>query len=186
MKKILATVGISIGFAILSAAPVKAATPVNKVAGFVQSVNGDTIELRLANGECEQFTLQPGVVAAANLRPGSLVTLDTDKNNTVTKIDAPVAEQTISGVISTIDADSVTLNLPNNETYTTSIPVETIVRMNLAPGSPLLVTTYQGIPTVRICPGAILPQPAPPQPPIVREVPPPPVVVPPPPVRALW
>lgn len=188
MKRTLVTAGITLGLAFLLATPAKAAT--SKMVGFVKSVEGETIEVRMANGECQRFTLRPELVASSNLRPGSLVAFNANSDGVIATIETPVAEQTYSGVVQTIENDSVTLALDGGETYTTIIPAQTATRMNLAPGTSLSVTTYQGVPTTRICLGTVFKE-LPVQPVTIEEPPvfvrpPAPVTQPPVPVRALW
>lgn len=150
-----------------------------RVAGIVHSVNDETLVLRLADGTCQTFTMTSQVLGNRALRKGTLVIVNTDTAQRVTRIETPAADETIAGVVSAIADDQVTVQLPNGETQETTIPPETVARLRLQPGVPVVITTYEGVPVTRVCLGE-RPRPQP------LVTPPPPAPVPPPPVPALW
>lgn len=150
-----------------------------QIAGIVHALKDETLVLRLADGTCQTFTVTSQVLGNRTLRKGTLVVVSTDNAQRVTRVETPAADETIAGVVSAIADDQVTIQLPNGETDETLIPPETIARLRLKPGVPVVVTTYEGIPVTRVCLGE-RPRPQPP------VMPPPPAPEPPPPVPALW
>lgn len=154
-----------------------------RFAGVVKSFNGETLVVRLDDGSCETLTVAPEVLGDLNLTKGSLVVVER-KDALVTKLQQPKVEQTMSGVVTNIVDDQVTVKLPNGETEGTTIAPETAKRLGLAPGVPINVTTYAGIPTTKVCLGERPRS----QPPVVAPPPPPAAVpvTPTEPVRALW
>jgi len=152
----------------------------DRIAGIVHALNGETLVLRLADGTCQTLTVPSQVLGNRTLRKGTLVVVNTDTAQRVTRLETPAADKTIAGVVSAIADDRVTIQLPNGTTEETIIPPATVARLRLQPGVPVVVTTYEGIPVTRVCLGE---RPRP-QPPVMT--PPPPAPEPPPPIPALW
>ncbi len=149
--------------------------------GLVKSLSGKTLELRLADGTCRKFTVEPDVLGSLNPRRGTLVALNADNNGLATGLQLAEVDRTIHGTVTSVVDDQVTLRLPNNQTETTRVAPETAARLGLAPGVPLSVTSYRGTTNTRICMGKAVPTPSVAPLPLVT-----PVVTPQPPVRALW
>lgn len=167
------------GNSTVSQAPVKpetqSALSSRNTVGLVKSLNGKTLELRLADGTCRKFAVEPNVLGSLNPRRGTLVALDTNNSGSVTGLQLAEVDRTIHGTVTSIVDDQVTLRLPNNQTETTRVAPETAARIGLAPGVPLSVTSYRGTASTRVCVG--------------KAQVPPPAALPPveaPPVRALW
>lgn len=154
-----------------------------RFAGIVKSFDGETLVVRQDDGSCETLTVAPEVLGDLNLTKGSLVIVER-KDAQVTSLQRPEVSQTIDGVVTEMVDDQVTLKLANGETEGTTIAPETAKRLGLAPGVPLRVTTYEGVPTTRVCLGERPRS----QPPVVAPPPPPAAVpvTPTEPVRALW
>lgn len=168
---------------VVTQAPVKpsiqAALGSHNTVGLVKSLSGKTLELRLADGTCQKFTVEPDVLGSLNPRRGTLVALNANNNRQVTGLQLAEVDRTIHGTVTNVVDDQVTLQLPNNKTEITRIAPETTARLGLAPGVPLSVTSYRGTASTRICVGKAVPTP-----PVIPLTTP--VVTPQPPVRALW
>lgn len=156
------------------------------VTGIVNSFRGNTLDLRLADGTCKTFSVEPSTLSSQSLRKGTLVTFDTDANRRVTRIQQPEVAETINGVVTKIANDQVTLRLPNGQTRTTVVAPATAQRLKLAPGVPIATTLYRGTSLTKVCvraldiaPVAAVPVPV--APPLA-----PPTFKAPQPVRALW
>lgn len=160
--------------------PIQSALSSRNTVGLVKSLSGKTLELRLADGTCRKFTVEPNVLGSLNPRRGTLVALDANNNGLVTGLQLAEVDRTIHGTVTNVVDDQVTLRLPDNQTETTKVAPETAARLNLAPGVPLSVTSYRGTASTRICVGKAVPTP-----PVALPLTTP-VVTPQPPVRALW
>lgn len=168
------------------AAPAQAVTEQaavsQEVVGLFRSLDGNVLQLRLPDGTSQTYTVDPAQTSSLALQRGELVTVVTDANNQVTQIQPAAVEEVLTGEVQSITGDQVVLELPNGEVQTTTVPVDTITRMGLAAGKPLVVTKYLGTWATRVCLGKEAPVPVaqPPAPPENiggGELPP---------VRALW
>jgi molybdopterin-binding protein len=170
--------------------PQAATVPSNKVVGIVKSYNNNTLELRDVTGGSQPYTLKSNAVGSLNLRQGMMVSLDTDQEGAVSAVEMAEIDQSYTGVITGINEETVTLQLPDGQTTTTIIAPETAARMGLSRGVPLKVTTFRGTTATKVCIGqrpAPVVEAPPPLPtggfePIPQEVPPPLPERP----RALW
>jgi molybdopterin-binding protein len=142
-----------------------ASAETQSVTGIVQSVSGDKVEMSLGSGVTESYTVPPEALKGMTLRDGMFVQLTADSKGNVQEVQPPEVEKVINGVVSSIDGDQVTLQLPDGSTETTTVSPQTATQMNLANGSPIVVTTYKGTVATKICPGAVAAQPAPIAPP---------------------
>jgi len=156
------------------------------VTGIVNSFQGNTLDLRLANGTCKTFSVEPSTVDSQRLRKGTLVTFDADANRRVTRIQQPEVAETINGVVTKIANDQVTLKLPNGQTRTTVVAPATAQQLKLAPGVPITATLYRGTSLTKICVRALDIPPVAAAPVPVVQPPVPPAFKAPQPVRALW
>jgi molybdopterin-binding protein len=142
-----------------------ASAETQSVTGIVQSVTGDKVEMSLGSGVTESYTVPPEALKGMTLRDGMFVQLTADSKGNVQEVQPPEVEKVVNGVVSSIDGDQVTLQLPDGSTETTTVSPQTATQMNLANGSPIVVTTYKGTAATKICPGAVAAQPAPVAPP---------------------
>jgi hypothetical protein len=157
--------------------------------GIVRSVSGNGVEVRMLDGTTKQMPLTGDMSSyAGSLQPGSVVGFDTDPaSGNVTKLEAAQVDRTVSGTVSAIDGDKVTVQSSTGESITTPLSSATIARMGLTTGKELIVTTYQGTWATKVCCPAtpapvstVVPTPAP-QPVGAPFVPPPAK-----PVQGLW
>jgi hypothetical protein len=157
--------------------------------GIVRSVSDNAVEVRMLDGTVKQMPLTGDTMSYANgLQPGSVVGFDTDAaSGNVTKLEAAQVDRTVSGTVSSIEGDKVTVQSSTGESITTPLSSATIARMGLTTGKELIVTTYQGTWATKVCCPAtpapvsnVVPTPAP-QPAGAPFVPPAPK-----PVQGLW
>jgi hypothetical protein len=158
--------------------------------GIVRSVSSGMLEIRSLDGTTKQVTVPDSLATSASgLKRGSLVGYDTDASGNLTKLQPPVTDRTLTGTVSEIKGNQVTIKSETGESITTPVDPATISRMGLNTGSQLTVTTFKDTWATKIC-GAVTPPPAPvtetpvtPQPiPTGGAVSPPP----PKPVTGLW
>ncbi len=157
--------------------------------GIVRSVSSNGVEVRMLDGTTKQMPVTGEMNSyASGLQPGSVVGFDTDPaSGNLTKLEAAQVDRTVSGTVSAIDGDKVTVQSSTGESVTTPLSSATIARMGLTPGKELIVTTYQGTWATKVCCPAtpapvsnVVPTPAP-QPVGAPFVPPAPK-----PVQGLW
>jgi hypothetical protein len=157
--------------------------------GIVRSVSSDAIEVRMLDGTTKQMPVTGDMMSyASGLQKGSVVGFDTDPaSGNLTKLEAAEVDRTISGTVSAIEGDQVTVQSSTGESITTPLSSATIARMGLTNGKELIVTTYKGTwATKACCPTTpapvsnVVPEPAP-QPAGAPFVPPAPK-----PVQGLW
>ena len=119
------------------------------VQGTVVSVVGDTIRMRLANGQLADVTISRADSQRLNLQPGMQIvaTMGNDGNTTValangmnssamaatTSMDM-MSQEGMRGVIRNIVGDVVTLELPNGTTRSVTVSKEQRTQLNLQPG----------------------------------------------------
>ena len=156
------------------------------VTGIVNSFQGSTLDLRLADGTCKTFSVEPSTVGSQRLRKGTLVTFDADANRRVTRIQQPEVAETINGIVTKIANDQVTLRLPNGQTRTTVVAPATAQQLKLVPGVPIATTLYRGTSLTKICVRALDIPPVAAAPVPVVQPPIPPAFKAPQPVKALW
>jgi hypothetical protein len=158
--------------------------------GIVRSVSSGTLEIRSLDGTTKQITVPENLATSASgLKRGSLVGYDTDASGALTKLQPPAVDRTLSGTVSEIKGNQVTIKSATGESVTTPVDPATISRMGLNTGSQLTVTTFKDTWATKVC-GAVTPAPAP-----VTETPVAPTPVPtggavspppPKPVKGLW
>lgn len=157
--------------------------------GIVRSVSSNGVEVRMLDGTTKQMPVTGEMNSyASGLQPGSVVGFDTDPaSGNLTKLEAAQVDRTVSGTVSSIDGDKVTVQSATGESITTPLSSATIARMGLTPGKELIVTSYQGTWATKVCCPAtpapvsnVVPTPAP-QPVGAPFVPPAPK-----PVQGLW
>jgi hypothetical protein len=201
MKKLFTSAGIALLIAGAGAVLPKAAqaqsvnpdsAPQGNNYGLVQSIDGQALQVRGADGTTQVYPLGEGVTPPSNLSPGDLVVFDTNRRGVVRSIQPPVQSRVISGTVDRIEGDQVTF-LPEGGSapVSTTVSPTTISRLGLAEGQGIQVTEYQGIGTTRVCsvPVAVVEPPTPaPAPPIPfgGAEPPPPEPLPAQPLEALW
>jgi hypothetical protein len=156
--------------------------------GIVRSVSGDTVSVRMLDGTTKQMSVASTVSPSlSTLQRGAIVGFDTDPSGAVTKLETAEVDKTVSGTVSSINEDQVTVTSSTGESITTPVSTATIARMGLVPGKELIVTTYKGTWASKIC----CPQTAPPVSNVPEPAPQPPVGAPyvppaPKPVQGLW
>jgi molybdopterin-binding protein len=157
--------------------------------GIVRSVSSDAIEVRMLDGTTKQMPVTGEMMNyASGLQRGSVVGFDTDPaSGNLTKLEAAQVDRTVSGTVSSIEGDQVTVQSSSGESITTPLSSATVARMGLAPGKELIVTTYKDTWATKVCcpetpapVNTVVPTPAP-QPAGAPFVPPPPK-----PVPGLW
>jgi hypothetical protein len=157
--------------------------------GIVRSMTGDSLEVRMLDGTVKQMPMTAEMVSSASsLQKGSVVGFDTDPaSGGLTKLEAAQVDRTVSGTVSSIEGDQVTVQSSTGESITTPLSSATIARMGLTTGKELIVTTYQGTWATKVCCPAtpapvsnIVPAPAPD--PVGAPFVPPPAK----PVQGLW
>ncbi len=156
--------------------------------GIVRSVSGDSVSVRMLDGTTKQMSVASSVSPSlGTLQRGAIVGFDTDPSGAVTKLESAEVDKTVSGTVSSINEDQVTVTSATGESITTPVSTATIARMGLVPGKELIVTTYKGTWASKLCcpqtaaPVSTVPEPAP-QPPVGA-----PFVQPAPkPVQGLW
>lgn len=157
--------------------------------GIVRSVSGDTLSVRMLDGTIKQVPATGNLSSSlGTLQRGSVVGFDTDANGNMTTLQAAEVDKSVSGTVSSINGDQVTVLSSSGESLTTPMSSATIARMGLVPGKELIVTTYKGTWATKVCcpetpapVSNIVPEPAP-QPPVGAPFTPPP----PKPVQGLW
>ncbi|MGB3206556.1 MAG: hypothetical protein WBB28_16335 [Crinalium sp.] len=161
------------------------------VPGIISSSNGTTVQIKLADGTSQNYQLNPNLVNSSNIRRGAFVALLVDENKVVQEVQPAEVEKTLEGVVREVVGSQVTLELPNGQLETTAVAPAVSARMGLAPGVPLIVTSYRGIGSTKLCFGKTTPPPVSITPPPVMPNPPvgggePPAIKPPTPIPALW
>jgi hypothetical protein len=136
-----------------------------RIVGVVKSYNNNTLELRDVTGASQPYTVDPSAVGSLNLRPGTMVAVDANPEGQVQSVEMAEVDQSYSGVVTGVNEDTVTLQLPDGQTTTTIVAPETQSRLGLTRGTPLKVTTFRGTSATKVCIGQ---KPAP-----VVEAPPP-------------
>jgi hypothetical protein len=157
--------------------------------GIVRSVSSGALEVRSLDGTTRQITVPESLATSTNgLQRGSIIGYDLDPSGALTRLQPPAVDRNISGTVSEIKGNQVTITPANGESITTPIEPSTIARMGLKTGSQLTVTTFKDTWATKIC-GAVTPPPTPvsntpaPEPiPTGGAVSPPP----PKPVKGLW
>ncbi len=121
--------------------------------GIVRSVSSDAIEVRMLDGTTKQIPVTGDMMSYANsLQKGSVVGYDTDPaSGNLKKLEAAEVDRTVSGTVSSIEGDQVTVKSSTGESITTPLSSATIARMGLAPGKELIVTTYKGTWATKAC-----------------------------------
>jgi hypothetical protein len=121
--------------------------------GIVRSVTGDSLEVRMLDGTVKQMPMTAEMVSSASsLQKGSVVGFDTDPaSGSLTKLESAQVDRTVSGTVSSIEGDQVTVQSSTGESITTPLSSATIARMGLTPGKELIVTTYQGTWATKVC-----------------------------------
>lgn len=160
------------------------------VPGIISSSNGTNVQIKLADGTSKNYQLNSNLVNSPNIRKGAFVALLVDENNVVQEVQPAEVEKTLEGIVREVVGSQVTLELPNGQLETTSVAPAVSARMGLAPGVPLIVTSYRGIGSTKLCFGKTTPPPIS-LPPVIPNQPPvgggePPAIEPPKPIPALW
>jgi hypothetical protein len=121
--------------------------------GIVRSMTGDSLEVRMLDGTVKQMPMTPEMVSSASsLQKGSVVGFDTDPaSGSLTKLESAQVDRTVSGTVSSIEGDQVTVQSSTGESITTPLSSATIARMGLTTGKELIVTTYQGTWATKVC-----------------------------------
>jgi hypothetical protein len=121
--------------------------------GIVRSMTGDSLEVRMLDGTVKQMPMTPEMVSSASsLQKGSVVGFDTDPaSGGLTKLESAQVDRTVSGTVSSIEGDQVTVQSSTGESITTPLSSATIARMGLTTGKELIVTTYQGTWATKVC-----------------------------------
>jgi hypothetical protein len=129
--------------------------------GMVRSVSSGVLEVRSLDGTTRQITVPESLATSTSgLQRGTLIGYDTDASGALTKLQPPALDRTISGTVSEIKGNQVTITAANGESITTPVEPSTISRMGLNTGSQLTVTTFKDTWATKIC-GAVTPPPAP-------------------------
>jgi hypothetical protein len=129
--------------------------------GIVRSVSSGALEIRSLDGTTKQITVPESLATSASgLKRGSLVGYDTDASGALTKLQPPAVDRTLSGTVSEIKGNQVTIKSATGESVTTPVDPATISRMGLNTGSQLTVTTFKDTWATKVC-GAVTPPPAP-------------------------
>lgn len=129
--------------------------------GIVRSVSSGVLEVRSLDGTTRQLTVPESLATSTGgLQRGSLIGYDTDASGALTRLQPPAIDRTISGTVSEIKGNQVTITPANGESITTPVDPSTIARMGLNTGSQLTVTTFKDTWATKIC-GAVTPPPTP-------------------------
>jgi hypothetical protein len=129
--------------------------------GMVRSVSSGVLEVRSLDGTTRQITVPESLATSTSgLQRGTLIGYDTDASGALTKLQPPAVDRTVSGTVSEIKGNQVTITSANGESITTPVEPSTISRMGLNTGSQLTVTTFKNTWATKIC-GAVTPPPAP-------------------------
>jgi hypothetical protein len=121
--------------------------------GIVRSVSGDNVSVRMLDGSTKQVAVTGDQASSlSTLQPGSILGFDTDPSSgAVTKLQSAEVDKKVSGTVSSIDGDRVTVLSSTGESLTTPVSSATISRMGLVPGKELIVTTYKGTWATKLC-----------------------------------
>jgi hypothetical protein len=121
--------------------------------GIVRSVSDKGVEVRMLDGTTQVMSVTGEMMSyASGLQRGSVVGFDTDAaSGNLTRLESAQVDRTVSGTVSSIEGDQVTVQSSTGETITTPLSSATIARMGLAPGKELIVTTYQGTWATKVC-----------------------------------
>ena len=152
------------------------------VPGIINSFNGTSVEMKLADGTFKSFQLSPDLVIPSTMAKGEFVNLRV-KDQIVQEVQPAEVESTIEGTVREINGSQVTMESADGSLTTTTVAPEVAKRMGLAQGTRLVVTSYRGIGSTKLCFGKTTPVALPP----VRQQTPPPKPTPRPrAVPALW
>lgn len=115
---------------------------------FVDSFDGQTLYVRLPDGQVQSFTLPEGVggVEEYSLSPGDLVALNADKNNVISGLDNPVVETEFVGNVESFDGTQLVAKSVTGETITTPVSERVATALDIKPGDEVKVTSFQNIP----------------------------------------
>jgi hypothetical protein len=110
--------------------------------GSVTAFNGTTLTLKLPNGTTKTFTVDAHAHGQLRAHNGQNVAIHVDAQGRVTQI-AP-ADQTISGKVSGVTKNTVTLTLPNGRTQTIGIASQAAAHISLMPGAQATIVSHDG------------------------------------------
>jgi len=110
--------------------------------GRVTAFSGTTLTLMLPTGVTKTFTVDAHAFGQLKPKVGQNLAVRSEDGSRVGS--AVVADQTIRGTVASTTRDSVTLTLPNGRTETLMVASQAATRMNLTPGSKVVVTTHDG------------------------------------------
>lgn len=122
--------------------------PIDRVAdyyAFVDSFDGQTLYVRLPDGELKPFVLPEGVggVDEYNLNPNTLVGISANKNDEITGLNNPVIDTEFTGIIESIDENNVMLaRSVTGEEFST--PLSERVAAMFEPGDEVKANKFQG------------------------------------------
>ena len=140
------------------------------VPGIINSFNGTSVEMKLADGTFKSFQLSPDLVIPSTMAKGAFVNLRVNKDQIVQEVQPAEVESTIEGTVREINGSQVTMESADGSLTTTTVAPEVAKRMGLAQGTRLVVTSYRGIGSTKLCFGKTTPVALPP----VRQQTPPP------------
>jgi hypothetical protein len=121
--------------------------------GIVRSVSDKGVEVRMLDGTTKVMSVTGEMMSyASGLQPGSVVGFDADPaSGNLTRLESAEVDRTVSGTISSIEGDQVTVQSSTGESIVTPLSSATISRMGLTSGKELIVTTYKGTWATKVC-----------------------------------
>jgi molybdopterin-binding protein len=105
----------------------------------VTGVSKNDVTLKLPNGRTLTVAVAPQAAAHMNLTPGAQVSVSTHDGFQSAQISQAVNESTAT--VTGVTKDTVTLKLPNGKSVTVDVAAQAASRMNLTPGSQVMVST---------------------------------------------
>ncbi|MFN2529068.1 MAG: hypothetical protein ABR584_10180 [Candidatus Baltobacteraceae bacterium] len=115
-------------------------TSARPTVGKVASFSGTTLTLTLPTGQIKTFTVDAH--AFGQLKPGTPVAVTSQDGTTADTI-AP-ANQMVTGTVSSVTRNSVTMTLPNGKTVTVMVPSQAAGHIPLTPGSQAQIISNDG------------------------------------------
>jgi molybdopterin-binding protein len=125
--------------------------------GTIRSIVGEVVTIQMPNGESRAVTVSEEQITKLNLRPGMTIVATPMSNSDNANVRVELANDTTStnmasmrGTVRSVAGDVVTVEMPDGTTQTITLSRADSTRMNLTPGSQVMVMMNNGVATLNM------------------------------------
>ena len=129
--------------------------------GTIRSIVGEVVTIQMPNGESRAVTVSEEQITNLNLRPGMMIVATPMSNSDNANVRIELANDTtvdttgsnmasMTGTVRSVAGDVVTVEMPDGTTQTITLTRSDSTRLNLSPGSQVMVMMNNGVATLNM------------------------------------